>query len=321
MSTLRARLQHFLGIERETVSGTEKLVSTLGGVLSIVLVVFIGHKVLGKTGAVLIIPSMGASAVLLFAVPHGRLSQPWSVLGGHLLSAIVGVACYQLVPEPFLAAGLAVGLAIGAMHLLSCIQPPGGATALAAVIGGPAIHALGYDYVLMPTLLNVMVMLTVAIFFNGVFPWRRYPASRMRFTDMPGTGRSRAARLLDKHNIEQALGDMDLIVDIATEDLQRLFALTLEHAEKQHVTPGQVRLKHYYTNGKHGTDWSVRKIIGESISPDPDKHMVTYRVVEGRGARSTNSCTRVEFAQWAARRVFPNQALAKITSNMQTKPL
>ena len=321
MNTLRTGLQHFLGIERETVSRTEKLVSTLGGVLSIVLVVFIGHKVLGKTGAVLIIPSMGASAVLLFAVPHGRLSQPWSVLGGHLLSAIVGVACYQLVPEPFLAAGLAVGLAIGAMHLLSCIHPPGGATALAAVIGGPAIHALGYDYVLVPTLLNVTVMLTVAILFNGVFPWRRYPASMMRFTDMPGAGRSRAARILDKHNIEQALEDMDLIVDIATEDLQRLFALTLEHAEKQHVTPSQVHLKHYYTNGKHGTDWSVRKIIDESISPDPEKHMVTYRVVEGRGVRSTNRCTRAEFAQWAARRVFPNQALAQFSSKLKTKQL
>ncbi len=319
MNTLRTGLQHFFGIERESVSGTEKLVSAVGGVLSIVLVVSIAYAVLGKTGAVLIIPSMGASAVLLFAVPHGRLSQPWAVLGGHLVSAIVGVACYQLVPEPFLAAALAVGLAIGAMHLLSCIHPPGGATALAAVIGGPVIHALGYGYVFMPTLLNVAIMLAVAIFFNGIFPWRRYPASTMRFTDMPGSGRSRAARLLDKHNIERALEDMDLIVDIATEDLQRLFALTLEHAEKQHVTPGQVRLKHYYTNGKHGTDWSVRQIISESISADPEKHMVTYRIVEGRGLNRTSMCTRVEFAQWAARRVFPNQAPAQITSNKQTK--
>ncbi len=319
MNTLRTQLQHFLGIERETVSGAEKLVSTLGGVLSIVLVVAIGYKVLGNTGAVLIIPSMGASAVLLFAVPHGRLSQPWSVFGGHLVSAIVGVACYQLVPEPFLAAGLAVGLAIGAMHLLSCIHPPGGATALAAVISGPAIHALGYGYVFMPTLFNATVMLTVAIFFNGVFPWRRYPASTMRFTDMPRAGHSRMARLLDKHNIERALGDMDLIVDIATEDLQRLFALTLEHAEKQHVTPGQIRLGHYYTNGKHGADWSVRLIINESISPDPEKHMLTYRVAEGRGVRSTNSCTRVEFAQWAARRVFPNWAPVRSASSEQAQ--
>ncbi len=321
MHTLRAQLQLFLGIERETVSGTEKLVSTLGGVLSIILVVSIAYYILGNTGAVLIIPSMGASAVLLFAVPHGRLAPPCAVCGGQLVSAIVGVTGYQLVPDPFLAAGLAVGLAIGAMHLLSCIHPPGGATALAAVIGGPAIHALGYYYIFMPTLLNVTVMLTVAMFFNSVFPWRRYPASMMRFTDMPGTGRSRVARLLDKHNIEQALEDMDLIVDISTEELQRLFALTLEHAEKQHVTPSQLRLGHYYTNGKHGADWSVRRIIDEPITPGSEKHMVTYRVVEGRGARSTNTCPRVEFAQWAARRVFPNQAPVQAESDKQAQQL
>jgi len=315
MHAWRIWLQQFLGIEREIVSGTEKLVSTAGGVLGIVLVVSISYVFVGTTGAVLIIPSMGASAVLVFAVPHGRLSQPWSVLGGHLVSAIVGVACYQLVPESFLAAGLAVGLAIGAMHLLSCIHPPGGATALAAVIGGPAVHALGYDYVIMPTLLNVIVILGVAVVFNSLFPWRRYPAMTMRFTDIPGTGRSRMARLVDKHNIEQALADMDLIVDIATEDLQRLFVLTLEHAEKQHITPGQVRLGHYYTNGKHGADWSVRQIIDESHSPNPDKNMVIYRVVEGRRVGSAHSCTRAEFAGWAARRVFPNQTSARGTSD------
>ncbi len=307
MQTFLTQLQHFFGIERETVSTAEKLVATLGGAVSIFLVVGISYKILGTTSAALIIPSMGASAVLLFAVPHGRLSTPWSVFGGHLVSAAVGVTCYQVVPEPFLAASLAVGLAIGAMHLLSCIHPPGGATALAAVIGGPVIHALGYKYVLMPTLLNVLVILAVAVFFNSVFPWRRYPANLMRFTDVPGRGHSRATRLLDKHNIEQALEDMDLIVDIATEDLQRLFALTLEHAEKQHVTPRQIRVGHYYTNGRHGAGWSVREIIEESVSSDSEKQMVTYRVVEGRGSRHTKSCTRAEFSKWAARRVFPSQ--------------
>lgn len=319
MYNLRAQLQHFFGIEREMVSSAEKLVSTLGGILSIVLVISISYEVLGSASAVLIIPSMGASAVLLFAVPHGRLSQPWSVFGGHLVSAVVGVTCYHLVPDPFLAAGLAVGLAIGAMHLLSCIHPPGGATALAAVIGGPVIHSMGYDYVLMPTLLNVLVILAVAVFFNSVFPWRRYPASLMRFTDMPPTSRSRTARLLDKHNIELALEDMDLIVDIATEDLQRLFALTLEHAERQHVTPGQVRMGYYYTNGKHGTDWSVRQIVDEAPSADPEKHTVTYRVVEGRGSRKLESCTRAEFAEWAARRVFPNQLPAREESGVRAQ--
>ena len=95
---------------------------------------------------VYIVPSMGASAVLLFAVPHSALGQLWNVIGGHLISAGIGVACYQWLPSNGIAAGASVGLAIGAMYYTRCIHPPGGATALAAVIGGPNIHALGYQY-------------------------------------------------------------------------------------------------------------------------------------------------------------------------------
>ena len=86
---------------------------------------------------VYIVPSMGASAVLLFAVPHSALGQLWNVIGGHLISAAIGVACYQWLPSNGIAAGASVGLAIGAMYYTRCIHPPGGATALAAVIGGP----------------------------------------------------------------------------------------------------------------------------------------------------------------------------------------
>jgi CBS domain-containing membrane protein len=307
MQSWYRRSLRFLGLQRETVSVAEKLVSTLGGILGIFLVAYVTYEFTGITGAALIVPSMGASAVLLFAVPHGRLSQPWSLFGGHLVSAAIGVACHQLIPGTFLAAGLAVGLAIGAMHLLSCIHPPGGATALAAVIGGPAIHNLGYGYIAEPILLNSVIIFVVAVVFNSIFPWRRYPVSMMRFTDAPAPGPRINARLIDTQYIEQALSDMDLIVDLTTEDLQRLFALTLEHAEKQHVSPAQVRLGHYYTNGKHGAEWSVRRIIDESSSTDPIKDMVIYRVVEGHGIRSADSCTRREFAAWAAREVFTNE--------------
>src|SRR5690625_7670775 len=90
--------------------------------------------------------SMGATAVLLFAVPHGALSQPWAVVGGHVVSAIVGVTCQLLIPNLFWAAALSGGVAVAAMYYLRCIHPPGGATALAAVIGGPELPALGSAY-------------------------------------------------------------------------------------------------------------------------------------------------------------------------------
>jgi CBS-domain-containing membrane protein len=300
------RLRRFFGIEPEPVSSAEKLVSTLGGFIGIFLIAALSYKVTGAQGSALIVPSMGASAVLVFAVPHGRLSQPWALLGGHFFSALVGVTCYQLVPEPFLAAGLAVGLAIGLMHVMGCIHPPGGATALAAVIGGPAIHQLGYQYVLTPIMLNTLIIFATAIVFNSVFPWRRYPPSLMHFTDAPARSQLQPELHIDKKHIEQALTDMDLIVDLTTEDLQRLFALALEHAEKQRLTPAQIRLGHYYTNGRHGVEWSVRQIIDEERRGDPDKDMVIYRVVEGTDQGRADSCTRREFAQWAAREVFPN---------------
>ena len=69
-----------------------------------------------------------------------------------------------------------MALAIGAMHYLRCIHPPGGATALSAVLGGPAIEALGLQFILTPVLLNVIVILTVAVLYNYLFYWRRYPA-------------------------------------------------------------------------------------------------------------------------------------------------
>lgn len=301
------RVQRILAMELDSVSPAEKLVASLGGMLGITLIALISYQFTGASGAALIVPSMGASAVLLFAVPHGKLSQPWAVIGGNLVSAVVGVSCYKLVADPFVAAGLAVGLAIGAMHLLGCIHPPGGATSLAAVIGGPAIHSLGYGYVITPILLNVSIIVSVAVIFNSFFPWRRYPVSAMmRFTDQRPADVTDKESVIDKQSIEQAMADMDLLIDVTMDDLQRLVQLSLGHARDKQLTPQQILLDRFYTNGKHGPEWSVRRIIDESRSDDPKRDMVIYRVVEGQGFNSADSCTRVEFARWAAREVFVN---------------
>ncbi len=298
------KLKNLLGID-QSVSTAEKLASTLGGTIGISLISWISYNITGASGAALIVPSMGASAVLVFAVPHGKLSQPWALVGGQLSSAVVGVSCFYLVPNLYLAAGLAVGLAIGIMHVLRCIHPPGGATALVAVVGTAQIHALGYGYVLTPVMLNTFIILVTAIVFNSFFPWRRYPVSLMRFADAPTVTDKKSARFIDKQYIERALADIDLVVDLDANDLQRLFALTLEHAETPTFSPAQIKLGHYYTNSKHGAEWSVRQIIDEAQSDDPKKDMVIYRVVEGQGLQSADSCTRTEFAEWAVRELFP----------------
>ena len=120
INTRLTRLLKLIGAERPPASHVEKLVSAAGAFLGILSVYLISQHFLGSS-SVFLVASMGASAVLLFAVPHGALSQPWSLLGGHVVSALVGVTCTRLVPEALVAAPLAVGLAVGCMYYLRCI--------------------------------------------------------------------------------------------------------------------------------------------------------------------------------------------------------
>ncbi len=139
-------------------------------------VFLVGRGVLGPSAPNLLVASMGASAVLLFCVPRGDLSGPWAVLGGHVISATIGVTALYAIPDSTIAGVAAVGVAIFAMQLSRCLHPPGGATALSAVVGGKAV-VTGYAYVFTPVLLNVVVMLTVAYLFH--FPKRGYSLPRL----------------------------------------------------------------------------------------------------------------------------------------------
>lgn len=289
------KFKQFIGLEASGASYIDRLVATIGGVLGIAITYFISFHSTDAQGAAAIVPSMGASAVLLFAVPHGALSQPWQLIGGHLVSAIVGVSCYLLVPDIFLAAGLAVGLSIGVMHVLRCIHPPGGATALAAVIGGPAIHNLGYGYVIYPIAINVLAIFIIAIAFNSLFSWRRYPVALMHFEEknqlnMP----SQRSPVKCKH-IGKAIKDMDLVLDVTEKELEQLYLLALHHSEDDHLNVEEIKLKHYYSNGKFGKTWSIRQVIDMS----EDANQVIYRVAEGAHKGYSNNCSREEFARWA----------------------
>ncbi|MDR9437582.1 MAG: HPP family protein [Thiohalophilus sp.] len=292
----------FFGLDFEQVSHAERLASGAGGFVGIFLIGVVSYYFTGFEGAAMIVPSMGASAVLVFAVPHGKLSQPWNVLGGNGVSAVVGMTCYLYVPDVFLAAALAVGIAITLMHYLSCIHPPGGASALAAVIGGDAIHALGYQYVLTPVLLNAFIIFLVAIGFNYLFPWRRYPASLMK----PVTQSSPAQTKKEEHesrlsqdDLDYAMRKMDLLVDITAEDLKRLYSLASKYSESKCLRPEDIKLDHYYSNSQHGNQWQIRHIIDESPHEDPARDKVIYKIVAGQGRYNTGTCTREEFAVWA----------------------
>ena len=149
--------------------------SWIGGFLGIALVAYLNDFV-EKTDLLLLIGSLGASAVLIFGAIKSPLAQPRNLVGGHLISALIGVISYQLLaPFPWLAASVAVATSIAVMHATKTLHPPGGATALIYVIGSPKIHNLGYLYVLFPVGAGVILMLLVALLVNNLSPRRRYP--------------------------------------------------------------------------------------------------------------------------------------------------
>ncbi len=124
---------------------------------------------LAGTDRVMLIGSFGASAVLVYGAVRSPLAQPRNLVGGHVISAAIGVAAHQLLgAAPWLAAAAAVATAIAAMHATRTLHPPGGATALIAVIGGDQIHALGYLYVLAPVGLGAALLLLVALLVNNL---------------------------------------------------------------------------------------------------------------------------------------------------------
>jgi len=154
----------------------EILWSWVGSFLGIAAVGLLHFKVLDQTALIMIIGSFGASAVLIYGAIRSPLAQPRNLIGGHVLSAIVGVAAYQyLRGQPWLAAAMAVSVSIALMHLTKTLHPPGGATALIAVIGGDSVHNLGYLYAIIPVALGAGVMLTIALIVNNISKGRRYP--------------------------------------------------------------------------------------------------------------------------------------------------
>jgi CBS-domain-containing membrane protein len=158
------------------VSLSEIVWSWVGSFLGIASVSLIHFKLLDQISLMMIIGSFGASAVLIYGAIRSPLAQPRNLLGGHILSAFIGVTTYQWFGgEPWLAASVAVSTSIALMHLTRTLHPPGGATALIAVIGGESVLNLGYLYVVMPAALGAGVMLIVALIVNNIPKSRKYP--------------------------------------------------------------------------------------------------------------------------------------------------
>ena len=237
-----------------TASPTERMRACGGALLGLLITGLTAHFLLG-TNAVWLVAPMGASSVLLFCLPASPLAQPWSVVGGNVVSALVGAACVRwlghALPMPALAA-LAAALAIGAMFSLRCLHPPGGAAALTTVIGGPAVHAAGFSFVFGPILVDSLLLVIAAIAYNNL-TGRRYPHSQMLAHPNPHATRDDVPTVrlgFQPEDLDAVLKRYGQVLDISRDDLEALFLQTELRAYQRRfgvITCGDIMSKDVVT--------------------------------------------------------------------------
>ena len=234
----------------------DRLVACLGALIGIALTSLVCTSLpLESHNLPLLVAPIGASAVLLFAVPSSPLAQPWSIIGGNTISALVGVCMIKLVPNPIIAAGLAVGVAILVMSLLRCLHPPGGATALTTVIGGPAVLSAGFVFPFFPIMLNSAILVALGLIFHR-FSQHSYPH---RPVVIPETAEEEAGTLIDMTDLDKALEELGESFDVGRADLEMLLHRAEIHARRRaglsDASEGKFRIVHVMNDiGKPSND-------------------------------------------------------------------
>lgn len=219
-----------------TANRREQLRASFGALCGIMLTAIVSQLLLRSThAAAFLVAPIGASSVLLFALPASPLAQPWSVIGGNVISGLVGMALVKLlgdsVPLPVLA-GLACGGAIAGMFVMRCLHPPGGAVALTTVIGGAAVQAAGFEFVLMTVLADSVLLVLMAITYNNL-TGRSYPHQQSAPHPNPhATGDAvPTVRLGFKpEDLDAVLQQHNQVLDISRDDLESLFMQTEQRA-------------------------------------------------------------------------------------------
>lgn len=275
----------------------ERMRACSGALFGLVLTGLTTYLILGKdVHAMWLIAPMGASSVLLFAVPASPLAQPWSIMGGNIIAAIVGVTCAKLIGEPILAAGLAAAVAIGGMFAFRCIHPPSGAVALTAVLGGPAVHAMGYSFVLVPVALNSLLLLLTALFFNNA-TGRRYPhvtqpdrTSKHNTSDVSPTERIG----ITPSDLDTVLTRYNQVLDISRADLESIMLQTEMQAYRRRM--GEVKCSSIMSKDVVSVEFGTE--LAEAWEK-LQSHDLTALPVIDRGRRIIGIVTKADFLHHA----------------------
>lgn len=236
-----------------------------GGLLGILAAGLVGRLALGTTGDLpWLVAPMGASAVLVFAVPGSPLAQPWSVVGGNVSSALTGLAAAWLIGWAPLTAAVAVGAAIAVMITLRCLHPPGGACALTAALAPAAVTDHGVTFAFWPVGLGSVVLVAVGVAFH-VATGRSYPHVP-DVAPAPRTVDASAARVVDAADVAEAMARLDRGLDIAPGDVIALIRDAEEHVLDRRLGGlrcGDVMSRDVVTVGRDDSLYRVRILINQ----------------------------------------------------------
>jgi CBS domain-containing membrane protein len=235
MNDFKSALRAFFDIDAQPLSAAERWRSTVGALIFIGAAGFLlqGFPV----GTHWLVAPVGASTVILFALPHSPVAAPWPVLGSYLFGTACGFAALILVPSPPLAAALAVAATVWLMARFNCIHPPGGAVPLMMVLAAPqtpgALHHLSLAVVA-----NVLLMLLLALVINNLLLRRRYPWHATAAASNPHLTRDALPEQrigLTHEDLEYAFKARDAFVDVQEGELVELYNLAVDHAFRRHV--------------------------------------------------------------------------------------
>ena len=227
------------------VNASERWRSVVGALLGILITALLCRLCAGSPEATWLIAPLGASAVLAFVVPASPLAQPWSVVGGNTVSALLGVLSVQLIDDPAIAGAVAVGAAIAAMFALRCLHPPGGAVALLAAL----THASSFEFVLFPVLVNSLLLVMVAIVYNTA-TGRPYPHSQVIERD-----NTRSRSRFSSEDLDAVLKRYNQVLDVSRDELENILHLAEMNAMERRL--GELRCEDIMTRDVHTVEYGA----------------------------------------------------------------
>jgi len=190
-----------------------QMFTALGAGVAVWLAAITGTWAHGDAGSLpWIAPPMASSAVLVFSLPASPLAQPWPVLGGNCLSALLGVALGHAFGHSALVCGLAVAAAGASMLATRSLHPPGAAAAVTGVLGGRS----GWLFPFLPLGLNLVALLASGFIFHRL-TGRAYPHALSHPPPIREAGGSSATR---EEDIDAVVAEIGEAVDMTRDDLR-----------------------------------------------------------------------------------------------------